>query len=315
MARVTIFSTIQEEDREKLGISKWRKRLPYRWYQSYLMKCMPIYRKEVSYYGIDCYQICLPFQESELQQYEEEFLLDFMEQCIKKEEIEFCYFEKNIAFACKNFCLDYSWVIPYLMFPKMLELVMKQNHLRLEEIRPFIIDSNDRKIEYILDYMVPHLNYLVIQTNRKKEFEPFVEAVYEQYGLVIEVLSIQQESMEKSSLIQAQIKQCNVIIDLDKSSYKQYLYLKKGSIVLDLNQSIEKETYLSSRRSDLKKYKTNDFRITIAGETIDLQLAAILFVSQVWKINQLTRNKAGLSYQEGKEVIQRNQLKITMLEQ
>lgn len=315
MARVTIFSTIQEEDREKLGISKWRKRLPYRWYQSYLMKCMPIYRKEVSYYGIDCHQICLPFQESELQQYEEEFLIDFIEQCIKKEEIEFCYFEKNIAFACKKFCLDYSWVIPYLMFPKMLELVMKENRLRLEEIRPFIIDSNDRKIEYILDYMVPHLNYLMIQTKRKKEFEPFIEAVYEQYGLVIEVLNMQQESMEKSSLIQTQIKQCNVIIDLDKSSYKQYLYLKKGSIVLDLNQSIEKETYLSSRRSDLKKYKTNDFRITIAGEMIDLQLAATLFVSQVWKINQLTRNKAGLSYQEGKEVIQRNQLKITMLEQ
>lgn len=289
MGQVTIISI--SKNREDSNIPKWRRKLPHKLYCSYLLKKLPINIEESFIYGEKCTKIRLPFIEQDIEQMDKEFIKEFIQYLIEKEEIEYPYLNHKLQEFKGYFCKAYNWFLFYLLFPEVVKMILEKKKIKMYQIHPLLIDSGDRKIEYILDCMISDLNHLVIQTHRKSYFSDFINAVYDTYGLVVELIDQEERKLNYYDFI----------IDMNQDYYKEYIFFKKAIPIIDFSFCIEKDQYLSHRRVDLERYDSGS--ITMRQEQVDEELLALLLVSQNRKIQQFMKDQTGLTKEEGKEYI------------
>lgn len=300
MGQVTMISI--NKNRNDIDIPKWRRKLPHQLNESYIMRKLPINIEEIFVYGEKCRKIRLPLVQEDTACMQHDFVKKLIQHLIEKEEIEYPYLDYNLEQYREYFCENYSWFISYILFPEIIQFILAKKRCKIQQIHPLVIDSGDRKIEYVLDCMISGLNHLVIQTHRKSYFSEFIRVVYDTYGLVVELIDPDERKLDYYDFI----------IDLNQDYYKEYLYFKKSATVIDFSSCVEKEQYLSHRRMDLERY--NSVSISMRQEKVNEELVSLFMVSQNRRIQQFMKNRTGLTKEEGIELIKSYQFVLRKCE-
>jgi hypothetical protein len=123
-----------------------------------------------------------------------------------------------------------------------MKMILIEHNISYKHLKLVIIDSEDYKMEYLLELFVKDLNFLTIVTNRVEYFEEIQQMIYDTTGLVIDVVSNPVKDPIDG----------DIIIDASQKINKNYNYFNKNAVVIDLEANKEKLQYLYSRRKDLK---------------------------------------------------------------
>lgn len=237
MNTYSIIRTIEKmEDNKYLKLKRY---LPRKIYLYYLKKYGKPFIDESVYLGEKGDIIMLPFTKREFEELDENYKKTFIEKVIKEHEIKYLYTEPGLSKIIRKIddtlIQEYSKILIYIMFTQIMDLALKDNSIDMKEMRLTIIDSGDSKIDYILDLIIYDLNHLTIITQRPEYFKEFVDIIYDNTGLVIEVITKIFEIEGKSDLI----------IDMSK---KRFNYQK--GVIIDMESDIVKRQYQYSRKRD-----------------------------------------------------------------
>jgi len=223
--------------------SKIKKLIPRKLYLNYIYKKLPVTFNEIEYLGEKGQEIVLPFTENELETLEENYIKMFLEKIITNNEIEYLYvaphLQKLLYMNEEEHTPYYGSIFLYIMFPQIFEQMLEESKIDRKEMRLAIVDSGDRKIEYILELLVYDLNYLTIITKRPEYFNEFVDIIYDNTGLLIEIISDEELQEIKG----------NVVIDLTNQYHKVF---NNTTVVLDMESNLKKRQYLYSRKKDIR---------------------------------------------------------------
>ncbi|ROR28654.1 hypothetical protein EDD66_104241 [Mobilisporobacter senegalensis] len=268
----SIISTMEEKEENKFR--KRKKYLPRKIYLFYLKRYVKTIYKESVYLGEKGDTIMLPFTNKEFDELDEEYKTDYIDKIIKENKIEYLYTEPNLTrFIRKideSLIKQYRTIIMYIMIIPIMERTLKIHSIDMKDMRLKIIDSGDCKIDYILELLVNDLNHLTIITPRPEYFNEFVDIIYDNTGLVIEITSEYLDNDNTNDVIIDLSKersryQGNIVIDLESDIIKrqyQYLRNKNTCIIHDViissgNQVINNELlgfYLLRNRSFLGEF-------------------------------------------------------------
>lgn len=237
MNTYSMMRTIEKmEDNKYLKLKRY---LPKKIYLYYLKKYGKSFIDESVYLGENGDIIMLPFTMSEFEELDENYKKSYIENVIKKHEMKYLYAEPSLSKIIRkiddNLIQEYSKILIYIMFDQIMNLAIKDNCIDRKEMRLTIIDSGDSKIDYILDLIIHDLNHLTIITQRAEYFKEYVDIIYDNTGLVIEVIAKIFEVESKSDLI----------IDMSK---KRFHY--QNGVIIDMESDIVKRQYQYSRKRD-----------------------------------------------------------------
>lgn len=281
---MTLYSIIHPLE-HNTGKKEWKlgKILPRKLYFSYLKKRIPVSIKDITYLGIEGQEIQLPFSMAELRELEDDYIKGMIEKLVERYEIHYLYMEPNLL---KHFRTIDELMVPsyhnlllYILLPKIFPLVLEKKNINKKDMRLVIIDSGDRKIEYILELLIWELNYLTIITDRPEYFNGFVDIIYDNTGLVIELLT--NDNREEIH--------GEVIIDMSKDYQKCYMYFDKDAVILDLESNIKKRQYLYSRKRELVIF--NDVILHSRRQVVDNGLFSLILLSRSRLLRDFTDDK------------------------
>lgn len=233
--------------------------------------------KECMVMGRHGVEVELPFSEGEILNMESDYLETYIRNILDIYDISGCYLKRELNFLNDRFELHKKWIFSYLLFGRGLDLFLKQHKVSKKDARFVIIDDESQKIELILQVILEYANYLTIITERSHYFQKAVDVVYDEVGLMMDVVS----SADKKKITG------NVIIHLDRNNYQVYSLLEEGAFVVDLAFSNRKLEYLSNRKKNLEILF--DYEITAGGETLEPELIAEVMVRDNWKVSRFVK--------------------------
>ena len=156
-----------------------------------------------------------------------------------------------------------------------------------KDARFVVIDAGNRKVETILQVILEYANYLTIVTARVDYFKNAVDVVYEETGLMIDVVSLYTQKNIYG----------NVVINLDKDCYRLYSNFEENAYVVDLHFTDQKLEYLTNRRNDLTILY--DYDISVDSQSYNKELLAEIMVRDNWKVSRFVkRNECSLTASE-----------------
>lgn len=288
MERFTVISFAKTKDDIKLN---WLiKRAPVDKLQKYLMEKMPLKVDEIVCYGEKGQNVILPMIKEDLGMFEKGFVCDFISRMMLELGIVTAYFTEDVREYRPESFGDHGWLLKYLVFPDLVERIREKYNIESKDLNLVMIDSGDRKIQFLLEVLIEDLNRLTIVTDRPQHFDKFVDAVYEDSGLMVELVTDPIEEVIRG----------NIIVDMRRESQKLYRFFEDSAIVIDMESSMNKLHYLYGRRRDLKVIY--DVNVSIYGEKVKKELAAELLCNKFWDVYKFVYKT--------NEVIQVNDLKM-----
>lgn len=281
------FSLIKPLDSSANKKIKKRSQLMEKIYCSYLLKRMPADSKEIFYMDVKGREITLPFTCDELQNLKEDYLEKLWNIVKMKYAIEDQYlllgFPSKIT---KRFQMghEYSNIFNYILFKRIFFRCLEENEIDIRDVRLVVLDSNNRKIEFILELLYKELNYLKIITKRQEYFKEFQEMIYDATGLVAETVDPKDYVAEPVPYIGP-----DVVIDLNSDLDFNYRVLEVNAVLFDMESSLEKRKYLAVKRKDLRV--VYECEITYQGEKLDNNLAGMIYYGRYKVIQDFLSNK------------------------
>lgn len=252
------------DSKEMLGsrFSKLQKRISVKWYYKKLIKKLPIKIDTMPFLGDNVSCVMLPFIEEELSSLSEDYLEKYINHVMSKHELKQVYCINELYQRDPIQQERERSLLKFLYIEELIERALYMKRLEMKNMKLTLIDSGDKRIEYILELLSMKLNYLTIITSREEYFESFRDMIYDTTGLVVEIINTPlREPIEG-----------NIVIDLDENSYKDYNYFAFGACVIDVNSSSRKRQYLHDRRKDLTILY--DLRIYYNGRLIQNDMMA-----------------------------------------
>lgn len=272
----TTISLAHEEDEVK--IPKIVKRLPKKLYMNYLLKKLPINMTYFTCIGEKQQNIILPFIKGQLKEYEIEFIREYIQAIINKYNLIHVYSSDSLNKYFEIEKISYHNLLSYIVLDQIIANVIKTYNFEWRNLRLVVIDSEDGKMDYILEMIVKNLNYLLIITRRQEYFKEIKEMIYDNTGLVVET----------SDYPLREIIEGDLIIDAHQEGYRHYNFFKKNAVVIDLESNSTKTQYQYSRRKDLSIiYKLS---LTARGEEVDNDLLGQLLCSKSWVCSNFIKN-------------------------
>ena len=266
---------------EEIIINKLIKFLPSRFYRAYLLRYLPVNLRRSCYLGEEVQDIILPFTREEVECFGEAYMEKFLLRLKESFDLGMAFFTKHIYEYSAQEEEECKSLLKYIMLDDVIEMLLEDNGIEAKDMRLVILDSNDRRIEYVLEMLVPRLNYLTVVTERAEYFEEFVEAVFEDFGLVVETVSgVMREPLDG-----------NVVIDMNPNVSRNYSFYREGTVILDLESSLEKRQYLYARRKRFHFFY--DMKVTARGEKVDAVKFGVFLCSQNFAVRNfmVDRNK------------------------
>lgn len=294
------FTIIKMADRkEEIAIPPWMQKAPWPFYRFYLRKELPFCQRARSCYGIKGIEIILPFY-YDSEKPSREFRIEYMERLIREKDLTDIYLDKKAREILEYPVEIRGPMLNYFMLPVLLDKwIMKRYNLEYHSIYPVVLDSGDRRVEFILEWLVPKVNHLAIATSRQEFFDSFVKEVYEEFGLVSELIDLKEEEEIKG----------NLILDCGEGNSWIYSRFSKEAIVVAPFLAQKEIGHIYTRRSDLKVF--SDLKVKMNRELVDKELAVVILLSGNWKFRQFISRKGGFYYNpEGKALMQQYGLSI-----
>lgn len=271
-------------------------------YYEKLYKRLPYKETGIYVMGIYGVEVELPFSGYEIADMEDGYLEQYIRKILDIYDIPECYLKRELGCMKGRFGREKKWIFSYLFFQQGMELFMKKYGISKREAKVVIIDSGDKKIEMILEPILQYANYLTIMTERKDYFEKAVNIIYEEIGLMIDVVS----SKDKGKITG------NFIVNLNRESYQLYADISDNSYIMDLAFTNEKLEYLSNRKKGIELLY--GYEILAGNTSLDQELMAEVLVRDNWKLSRFAKRKESiLSLEEVETILCNYQLKIDAL--
>lgn len=261
-----------------IPINNFIRKLPNRFYKKYLMKKKPIEIREINYIGEQGKNLVLPFTDTSIKEQDKEFVEKFISEILLKYEINNVYSSDLLKKYIQQDKVSYQSLLKYIMLDQIISKVLNDYNITLKDTKLVIIDSEDSKMDYLLELLVENLNYLTIITKRQEYFREIKEIIYDNTGLVIELI----ENPTKESI------NGNIIIDANKDICKNYCYFEKNAILIDMESNNMKMQYAYSRRKDIRII--HDVILTARDEEIENELLGYILCGRSFICSSFVRN-------------------------
>lgn len=113
---------------------------------------------------------------------------------------------------------------------EILEKILEIYGMEYRTFCPLLLDTDtlpesmldEDDVELVLEQISTDLNFLKIATNRPAYFAPYIERMYEDTGLVVQLEEDEEVSLEG----------VNVIIDMERKGNCYYRYMKEGVLYI-----------------------------------------------------------------------------------
>ncbi|HHX63071.1 MAG TPA: hypothetical protein GX707_20525 [Epulopiscium sp.] len=162
----------------------------------------------------------------------------------------------------------------------------------LQHLEIVILDGNSQEVDIIIDFIYPYINHLTVISNAPERFEQKAEAIFNDVGLNMQILSY-----TKGALSQA-----DIIIDTHYDDPSVIHMCKAKTVYLDIGNHAEKTIMLLERQNGV--LVIDKFLLVKNGEVVNITKAELLLT-----INQtLTRN-----YKETMKRLKKQNIKIYRL--
>lgn len=268
--------------REKLWL-KYRKEA----YYQRLLERLPCKEEPITVIGRQGLRLELPFDQVVIEELPKDYVETYIRKILEQYQIEGCYLCRELSFLNSRFDMEKKWLFQYLMFPEGIKKFLEDVGIPNKDARFVVIDAGNRKVETILQIILEYANYLTIVTSRVEYFKNAVDVVYEETGLMIDVVSVYRQKNIYG----------NVVINLDKDCYRLYSNFEENAYVVDLHFTDKKMEYLSNRRNDLTILY--DYDISVGGQSYNKELLAEIMVRDNWKVSRFVkRNECSLTASE-----------------
>lgn len=261
-----------------IPINNFIRKLPNRLYKKYLMKKQPVEIKDINFIGEEGKNLILPFTNTSIQEQDKEYVEKFISKLLLKYEIKNVYSSHYLKKYIQQEKVSYQSLLKYIMLDQIIVKVLKDHNTTWKNTKLVIIDSEDGKMDYLLELFVENLNYLTIITKREEYFKEIKEIIYLNTGLVIEII----DNPTKESI------NGNIIIDANKDICKNYSYFEKDAILIDLESNNTKMQYAYSRRKDIQI--VYDVILTAREEEIENDLLGYILCSRSFICSNFVRN-------------------------
>lgn len=292
-----------------VGSDKWEKKISWvskilklfqrNPYDSSAIKKVTYHKKEIRIMDKHGLLIELPFKQEEITSANSEYLEAYIRKILEIYDVPNCYLRRELNILNDRFDMNKKWIFQYLFFEKGIGRFLEKYGVQKKDAKFVIIDSGNKRVELVLQVILEYANYLTIVTNRETYFEHAVNVVYEETGLLMEVVS---------GCTQKNITG-NVVINLDKDCYRIYNNFEDSAFVMDLQFTDKKLEYLANRRNDLTVLY--DYDILANGKEIDKELAAEIMVRDNWKLNRFSkRNDGAMTINEIRDIVDYYELEI-----
>lgn len=268
-----------EDSNASYPLWKNKRGVLWRIYLYYIIKWLPIKIEDTEYLGETGEKIILPFTKEEIESISLMYFEEFMNKIIKKTELVKCYnitkLNKEKEGILKEYYVPNNSILMYIMFCDILERLSYELNIMDKNLRIMIIDSGDRRIEYILESIGVDINYLTIITRRPEYFQEYIDMIYDTKGLVIQL---------EAEVIEEELRE-NIVINLSKEYYKS---LRNAMAIIDMNQTEKKlQYYYSRRKNNIVIYNV---LIESNGIIVDNQLLEYYLVRNYHAIRDVVNN-------------------------
>lgn len=132
--------------------------------------------------------------------------------------------EKEIYFPCNVF------------FRKIIEAVLEQKGIFYRDMRLFVIDTEDgaylrqEEEQYMLRQLYPGLNAYTLCTGQSEHHQGEIEYLYEELGLIVEVLEKKKKAMQKGT----GQEEGRLILDFEADGRIREEFLSEKSIYISI---------------------------------------------------------------------------------
>lgn len=255
-------------------------------YYKKLLSKLPYVEKGVLVVGRYGLEIELPFTENDIVDMELSYIELYIRTILDKYDIPECYLQRELNCMQGKFGKSKKWIFSYLMFQKGIDLFMKEQGISKKDTRFVLIDSGDQKIEVILQAILEYANYLTIMTDREQYFENAVDIIYEETGLMVDVISKRNKKQIHGDFI----------INLDHEEYRLYSGIEEHSCIMDMAFTNTKLEYLTNRKRNV--HILYDYEMSVDGEEIEPELLAEVMVRDNWKLSRFVKRSESVLSQD-----------------
>ena len=132
--------------------------------------------------------------------------------------------EKEIYFPCNAF------------FRKIIEAVLEQKGISYRDMRLFVIDAEageylqQEEEQYMLRQLYPGLNVYTLCTDQSEHHQGEIEYLYEELGLIVEVLEKKKKAMQKGT----GQEEGRLILDFEAEGRIREEFLSEKSIYISI---------------------------------------------------------------------------------
>lgn len=132
--------------------------------------------------------------------------------------------EKEIYFPCNAF------------FRKIIEAVLEQKGISYRDMRLFVIDAEageylqQEEEQYMLRQLYPGLNVYTLCTGQSEHHQGEIEYLYEELGLIVEVLEKKKKAMQKGT----GQEEGRLILDFEADGRIREEFLSEKSIYISI---------------------------------------------------------------------------------
>lgn len=299
------FALIELVKKEDILKKRWMKRMPRKLYLHYVLKYLPVETTEAAGSGESGLEVILPFTKEELGQLKETYIESLLEHIKFRYGIEYIFLSDGFSQSIRQkYCEDKikESMLKYIMFPQIFERVLKESKIDFRDLSLIIIDSGNRKIEFILEMIYHNLNHLKIITGRQEYFEDFKEMIYDNTGLVVEVV---KKGMGEYS-------EGNIVIDMNEEISREYRNFNKEAVMIHMESTREKQQYYHSRSKSMKIMY--HIEVEMEKKPIENHLLEMMLYSKYQEIRDFTQEKKWNNMvQKTQKIVNVNQLKIRSL--
>ncbi|MBR3772050.1 MAG: hypothetical protein IKL07_07260 [Clostridium sp.] len=219
----------------------------------------------------------LPFDQAQIQELPKNYVETYIRKILERYGIEGCYLCRELSFLNGRFDMEKRWLLQYLMFPEGIKMFMEKVGISNKDARFVVIDGGNKKVETILQVLLEYANYLTIVTSRMEYFKNAVDIIYEETGLMIDMVSLDTQKNIYG----------NVVINLDKDCNRLYSNFEENAYVVDLHFTDQKLEYLANRRNDLTILY--DYDISVGGQCYNQELLVEIMVRDNWKASRFVK--------------------------
>lgn len=243
-------------------------------YYKKLLIQVPLVIHPFSVLGIEGHKVKLPLTSSIIKEKDENYiktvLIKSINKMVDEEETNMFVFplELDRYLSDVEVLTADGKQLAFLTLNQIVEQCIKRSPKDPKDIHYVIIDGEDNLAKFCSDFLYEKINYLTILTKRPSYFEDYIDEIYNDTGLAIEL--IQEPLLEDLN--------SDIIINCSKEKNKAFYFFNKKAFYIDFLSKREEVRNILLKRKDLQV--VDNVSYTVDNQEVDAKILEAAIFSQ-----------------------------------